>query len=478
MDTFFNILKKSLVMTVVTVFTFVILYVPQQFNQINIAEAVVPVTDVGPSGIANVATAASTAITATAAAATAVSTGAEQIRTFTLNGIAWAIAKRIIAKMTGSLVTWINTGFKGKPAFIKDLGGFLLEAADEAAGDYIDKLGGIGSFICSPFKLDIQIALSLQYQASRENKPYEGCTLSGIKSNLKDFVEGNFEDGGWEDWFEITSKPEKYTPYGQLLKAQAGLNASLINAEGKELTMANWGQGFLSGKTCQAVTGPDGSAAPDKCTVTKPGTTIANSLNKALGVGQDELVTADEINEILAALIGQLANKAITGAAGLLGLSAGTGQTYSGFNGGSYVSALNQESSAIVDGAIDSGGELFTEGMNVQEEYNALANAYLPLLAAVAADSTSPDQAEAAIEYNNALSIISKTNYDLDAITMLKDEYDTLLAEAQNPSTSLARTTAIQTRQTEIIAEFSALGVFTRVDMDTSEDYWGYLTGG
>ena len=470
MDTFFNILRKSLVVTVLSVFTFVIVYVPQSFNQINEAEAFLPVAEVGPSGVANIASAASTALTATA-------TGAEQIRTFTLNGIAWAIAKRIIAKMTGSLVTWINTGFKGKPAFIKDLGGFLLEAADEAAGDYIDKLGGIGSFICSPFKLDIQIALSLQYQASRENKPYEGCTLSGIKSNLKDFVEGNFEDGGWEDWFEITSKPEKYTPYGQLLKAQAGLHASLINAEGKELTMANWGQGFLSGKTCQAVTGPDGSAAPDKCTVTKPGTTIANSLNKALGVGQDELVTADEINEILAALIGQLANKAITGAAGLLGLSAGTGQTYSGFNGGSYVSALNQESSAIVDGAIDSGGELFTEGMNVQEEYNALANAYLPLLAAVAADSTSPDQAEAAIEYNNALSIISKTNYDLDAITMLKDEYDTLLAEAQNPSTSLARTTAIQTRQTEIIAEFTALGVFTRVDMDTSEDYWGYLTG-
>ena len=470
MDTFFNILRKSLVVTVLSVFTFVIVYVPQSFNQINEAEAFLPVAEVGPSGVANIASAASTALTATA-------TGAEQIRTFTLNGIAWAIAKRIIAKMTGSLVTWINTGFKGKPAFIKDLGGFLLEAADEAAGDYIDKLGGIGSFICSPFKLDIQIALSLQYQASRENKPYEGCTLSGIKSNLKDFVEGNFEDGGWEDWFEITSKPEKYTPYGQLLKAEAGLHASLINAEGKELTMANWGQGFLSGKTCQAVTGPDGSAAPDKCTVTKPGTTIANSLNKALGVGQDELVTADEINEILAALIGQLANKAITGAAGLLGLSAGTGQTYSGFNGGSYVSALNQESSAIVDGAIDSGGELFTEGMNVQEEYNALANAYLPLLAAVAADSTSPDQAEAAIEYNNALSIISKTNYDLDAITMLKDEYDTLLAETQNPSTSLARTTAIQTRQTEIIAEFTALGAFTRVDMDTSEDYWSYLTG-
>ena len=470
MDTFFNILRKSLVVTVLSVFTFVIVYVPQSFNQINEAEAFLPVAEVGPSGVANIASAASTALTATA-------TGAEQIRTFTLNGIAWAIAKRIIAKMTGSLVTWINTGFKGKPAFIKDLGGFLLEAADEAAGDYIDKLGGIGSFICSPFKLDIQIALSLQYQASRENKPYEGCTLSGIKSNLQDFVQGNFEDGGWEDWFEITSKPEKYTPYGQLLKAQAGLKASLINAEGKELTMANWGQGFLSGKTCQAVTGPDGSAAPDKCTVTKPGTTIANSLNKALGVGQDELVTADEINEILAALIGQLANKAITGAAGLLGLSAGTGQTYSGFNGGSYVSALNQESSAIVDGAIDSGGELFTEGMNVQEEYNALANAYLPLLAAVAADSTSPDQAEAAIEYNNALSIISKTNYDLDAITMLKDEYDTLLAEAQNPSTSLARTTAIQTRQTEIIAEFTALGAFTRVDMGTSEGYWSYLTG-
>ena len=107
-----------------------------------------------------------------------------------LDGIAWQIAKQMVSSMTKSLVNWINSGFQGSPAFITDLNGFLLDALDTAAGEFIKSLGGIGEFICSPFKLDVQAALSINYAQARSGMPAgpsgPACKLSDIKNNIEE----------------------------------------------------------------------------------------------------------------------------------------------------------------------------------------------------------------------------------------------------------------------------------------------------
>ena len=71
------------------------------------------------------------------------------IKEFTLDGIVAGLLKTALKSITRSILNWINSGFKGSPAFVTDLDGFLLDLADQTAGDFIygTKLGFLLSLI-------------------------------------------------------------------------------------------------------------------------------------------------------------------------------------------------------------------------------------------------------------------------------------------------------------------------------------------
>ncbi len=267
-------------------------------------------------------------------AATAVGVNGLVLKETVLDGIGWAIAKQMVSSMTRSLINWINSGFEGSPAFITDLNAFLLDALDTAAGEYIKSLGGIGEFICSPFKLDIQAALSVSYAQARSGMPSgptaPACKLTDIANNIEGFFAG-INEGGWDDWLSVTSDPQN-TPYGAYLEAQARLKIKLKNEAGQEMEVASWGDGFLSKKICETIEGTGGS---EKCTISTPGQVISEALTFQLSTGPRSLIEADEINELIGALLNQLVTKAMEGINGLLGLSGGTGYTDYTLNGSS-----------------------------------------------------------------------------------------------------------------------------------------------
>ncbi len=249
-----------------------------------------------------------------------------------LDGIGWAIAKQMVSSMTTSLVNWINSGFEGSPAFVTDLNGFLLDALDSAAGEYIKSLGDIGEFICSPFRLDIQAALSVSYAQARSGMPSgpnaPACRATDIANNIEGFFAG-ITEGGWGQWLEVTSNPQN-TPYGAYLEAQETLKIKLRNDAGQELEVTGWGDGFLSKQICEPVEG-----GGVRCTITTPGGVISEQFNFQLTAGGRSLIEADEINELIGALLNQLTLKAMKGINGLLGLSEGTGYTDYTLNGSS-----------------------------------------------------------------------------------------------------------------------------------------------
>lgn len=255
------------------------------------------------------------------------------LKEFTLDGIAYAVANIAIQKISRSIVQWINSGFQGSPAFVTDLQGFLIDVADQAAGQFLTELG-LG-FMCSPFKLDVQLALALQYQAARD---YEAqCTLSDIVGSIDNFFSGNFAaNGGWAGWFSLTTRPGN-NPYGALLLAEEELAVRVTNAKGEQSTLLSFGKGFLSFKECDAIGEGD---VEEHCTITTPGAVIEEQVNLTLGSGQRRLEMADEINEIIGALFAQLVQQAFTGAGGLLGL---TSSGYSA-NGFSYIEAATTPS--------------------------------------------------------------------------------------------------------------------------------------
>lgn len=468
MDYFFTLLKKSLVLTVFIVFGFVATYIPQPYNQINTAEAggltggateptqLLNNVQLGLDVAQNTLSAAYNAITSFA-------TNSNWLKESVWDGIAWAVAKSIVSSMVQSLISWINSGFEGSPAFVTDLGGFLINAADEAVGNYIADIGALGSFICSPFRLDVQISLALEYDRIRgDGQPAPTCTLSGIIDNIEGFITGDFIQGGWNDWFDVTATPQTYTPYGSVLSAQQGMHARIINAKGEELTLLNYGDGFLSGEICEMV---HGAASPrEECFISKPGKIIEEALSFNLDTGRQTLIAADEFNEIVSALLGQLAKEAITGAAGLLGLSGGTGHTYSGFSGGSYVNQLASDGADSIDP--DKIKSMLVESRAVQVDIADLARDYQPAVRFYADDLSNRkdrrDQAESA--YKETVYIIDNTeNTEYGIIPAL----DSLIFRFDS-----AVTANNYSEQSLVLSDFAALGAYTETDISNYRSKW------
>jgi len=338
MNTLHKIVQKTLIATFVLCFSIVTLYVPHLFNDVPEAEAN-PAGATEPTQILNnVQLFAVNGFTSITAAATPISAAMNTSQFFldnVLDGIAWSLAKNIVSQMTASIVNWVNSGFKGSPAFVQDLGGFLEKAADQAVGAYLEELGGPFSFVCSPFQLDVRLAVAITFDKVRAGEAASTCSLTGALANIDKFIDQtqNFTDaGGWDNWFSVTANPRTYTPLGSTFAATEEAQSRLVYNKGKALKELDFGSGFMASKVCQQTSSyaSGSSSASQKCTVSTPGKVIADTLNKQLGAGTDSLIQADEINEIIAAVFGQLASKAITGAAGLLGLSGGTGHTYSG----------------------------------------------------------------------------------------------------------------------------------------------------
>lgn len=309
------------------------------------AQAVNVVAETSPTAIertvSNIANTASNAISAG-------SLGSLVTKEFALDTIAFSIAKMMLKQITASIVQWINSGFEGSPAFVTDLEGFLVDVADQAAGQFIS--GTELDFLCSPFELDVRVALAQQYQADRDFTPEVQCTLSDIGNN----VEGFFDSAtAWDDWFELTQNTQN-TPYGAYTKARAEMEARIVDAQGREITKLNWGDGTFSKELCELVEGE--GTTQENCFINMPGKYISEQLTFELSTGQRTLIEADEINEIIGALFAQLAQQAITGISGILGLSQ-SGYSSGGSGGvgggsGSYLDAVREEDAGDTSNSI------------------------------------------------------------------------------------------------------------------------------
>lgn len=230
----------------------------------------------------------------------------------------WVVAAKIaIDMLTTSTVNWINSGFQGGPAYVTDLKGFLLDLADAETAIFIEELGLTD--LCSPWKLDIRIALSLPTgQFSRKVE----CTLSDIVANMDDFINGDFSQGGWAGWFELTTKPQN-NPYGLYLMTASELDQRIAGTQQEQTQLLSFGSGFLSQTDCEEGPQPKGGGpgAPINCKITTPGSIIEDQLAHVLGSGVRQLELADEFNEIVSALLGQLLQQAMGGFGGLRGAS-------------------------------------------------------------------------------------------------------------------------------------------------------------
>jgi hypothetical protein len=360
MNILFLIVRKSVVFILIFICTFTALYVPQPWSNDIHVEAGGWAREITQQLNRHLLT--STAANTLSSATSEALLAAKELE---LDGLAWMLGKRLVSLLLADLTDWINSGFQGSPTFVRDLPRYLQEAADQTFGEYIENLDSL-SFLCSPFELDVNIALQVGYMRARTDRA-PACTLTDISDNIDGFLSGNFggDSGfGWQEWFQITAQPETYTPYGSFITAQTGLDIAISSRERDRLTLLDFGNGFMSSEVCRTETGPGGTR--EVCEVSTPGKIVQEALSFNLDSGRESLVAADEVDEVIGALIDQLTQMALGGMQSIFGLSESDGP--------GTTRGLRGEVSA---GTLVS----MTEALRVAREYLQTANQMEPCVA-------------------------------------------------------------------------------------------------
>ncbi|MEK7601888.1 MAG: hypothetical protein AAB472_00130 [Patescibacteria group bacterium] len=286
------------------------------------------------------------------------------VKEFALDPLAYIVSKVALQSVTKSVVNWINSGFKGSPAFITDLDTRLLKVGDTVANDFLNQLE-TNTAITSPFQDVLTAALRRDYFISTTRdgfflqNPY---TLNQVSNDPNALYEGRFvEGGGWDAFFSAIANPAN-NPFGADLLQRDALKQQIANQVDTEKTKLSWGNGFLSwqGDCASSNTSttvnqaggilnfngtPTTPTSPVVLTpsvklsgtvpclhqnIVTPGAIIHDQLTKTLGSSVDQLTSSDELNEIVGALIGQLVSNVVggTGLGGLSQPSSGGGRSF------------------------------------------------------------------------------------------------------------------------------------------------------
>jgi hypothetical protein len=216
-----------------------------------------------------------------------------------------------VQAITDSTVAWINSGFDGQPAYVQDFGQFFTDVADKSAGNFIEGTGL--AFLCSPFQLQVKIAIAQAY-ANSKSSTASSCTLSGVTGNIDNFLNGSFDEGGWPAFLQFTTVPAN-NPYAGFIEGQIAFNNQILYDTANAKDSISPG-GFLAQKKCplDLMTGKEMTTG---CTIVTPGGAVDDIVHSTFQGQLDSLQLGDSLDQIIAALTNQLISKVLYG--GLFG---------------------------------------------------------------------------------------------------------------------------------------------------------------
>jgi hypothetical protein len=257
-------------------------------------------------------------------------------------------ARQIIRGITAQTVNWINSGFKGNPAYVTNPDDFFLNVGDTIAAKMLSENSALNK-LCSPFRAQVRLALAKNY--INDQQPQYACTVDRVMSNYDAFT-NDFNQGGWDAWFSVTQNVQN-NPYGAYMLAKNDLETQIMGQTKKYNDQLNRGNGFFSFERCkkgaarQATVNGNGilnnstevqckpgktdfTKSPPVCTeyettttaidsglgeencapgdkeVVTPGSVIQGQLNKVLTSPVTQLEVTNDINQIVSALMQQL----------------------------------------------------------------------------------------------------------------------------------------------------------------------------
>ena len=240
------------------------------------------------------------------------------------------LRRRLLDMIVDQIIIWIQGG--GQPQFVTNWQQFLKDAFGAAVGDVV--LQTNLAFLCSPFKLQVQLSLLPVPKFSQRIE----CTLDDIVKNIEDFYR-DFENGGWIAYNEAWQPQNNY--YGQMIMIHDEMITKGALAKEAAQNEALAGKGFLSVKRCKAGGSSTGERAQmeiDAPGSTKsfvkdykgnycpseqienitPGAVVGDITSKAVGTDIDYVLSAKELEQYVTAIANAVINRVIKEGVGLI----------------------------------------------------------------------------------------------------------------------------------------------------------------
>lgn len=263
--------------------------------------------------------------------------------TYVLRPLAIAIARRAIQSILRATINWANNGFNGSPAYATNLKNDMRTLGDQVANRFLRELGLSGG-IDSPFRNLVVDRVRVHYRRSTSDNAFFASsryTLNRYSSDDAAFLRGDFHLGGLRAWVEAWRNPLN-NPIGAFNSINSELQARITGAQGNRTLELSWGRGLMSwcrepeggdnavgGDGPVDLTPPPTGGSPD-CDIETPGSWLHSHIEKALNSNIDQLVSADDLDELVGALLSAFTNKLLgeDGLAGLSQPSSGGGLSY------------------------------------------------------------------------------------------------------------------------------------------------------
>ncbi len=374
-----------------------------------------------------------------------------------------AFRAAILDQLVNALIAWINND--GKGSIISDWGEFLYNAENDAAGVFINGISH--GVLCSPFNLQVQLALSPVPFYSDVT-----CTLNDVVGNINSFM-SDFQNGSWIAYQQMWAPQNNF--YGATI---LGIN-DLLTQEYAASSNANSngiaGQGFLSFTKCDYISDPNGnyvrvgsnyilastnnadSRYTKKCYVTTPGQVAAEATKQVLlKIPGMSIVNSQDLSSYLTAIYNAALNKltdyAKNGVVGLLADATKGAQINpvfpcAGLTGQTFTACMNSVNAekAVVTATQDTTNTLASSIIDIRQQISdtltqsiALESPYVDALTQLAACQVSGNTATTLATEQNLLSSLQDalaTNQTyLDALNGISTPIVTATSSAVTPA--------------------------------------------
>ena len=224
--------------------------------------------------------------------------------------IAFGLKEMATQLLLEKIKEWAAGGFQGSPIFIENPEQFFKDVAEEASGVFVEELGtkltGDPNFFCS--NIIPNFVLDIGETGRKRVERRAQCTMNRVFNNvegqLNNFYE-DFDNGRLGAYLELQQmQNNRYMTYFELMDETKRRRAQ---AENKFKDASQSSGGYFPNIKCTQRT----AKFCKQWTIKTPAKAIADRITKTVGTDLEDIISTDEITELIVAIFAGLIKVAL-----------------------------------------------------------------------------------------------------------------------------------------------------------------------